>query len=377
MKLKNFKNRTVVCFMCLSVLTLASFTKAGPALKDVFTKDFLIGAALNEDQTRGKNLLEKGLISKHFNTITSENILKWEVVHPKPGVFDFSASDQYVKFGEEHDMFIVGHVLVWHSQTPDWIFEDQDGKRVDRETMLGRMKEHIFTIVGRYKGRIDAWDVVNETINDDGSMRKSKWQQIIGDDFVEKAFEYAHEADPEAELYYNDYNMWQEKHREGAIRLVKNLQAKGIHIDGIGFQGHWGFDYPKLEELEEGIIACAKLGVKIDVTELDITVLPNAWDDRGADISKSFELQKKLNPYPDGLPADMQEKLAKRYAEFFSMFHKYADNISRVTFWGVQDGTSWRNNWPVKGRTDYPLLFDRNCKPKPAFEAVVKTAQKP
>lgn len=372
------RNSKMILSVILCIWVLSGCVCGEPqqvALKDVFASKFMIGAALNEGQIYGKNPAEAALIGRHFNTVTPENILKWEGVHPKPGEFNFAPADQLVELGEKHGMFVIGHVLVWHSQTPDWVFEDADGKPLSRQALLERMKDHIDTVVGRYKRRINGWDVVNEAIEDDGSLRKSKWQQIIGDDYIEKAFQYAHKADPEAELYYNDYNMWQEKHREGAIRLIKNLQNKGIHIDGVGFQGHWGFDYPKLEELEKSIIACAKLGIKIDITELDITVLPNAWDDRGADISKSYELQAKLNPYPDKLPVEIQKKLANRYAEIFSIFHKHTDKISRVTFWGVQDGNSWRNSWPVKGRTDYPLVFDRNCKPKSAFEAIVETVR--
>jgi len=208
-----------------------------------------------------------------------------------------------------------------------------------------------------------------------GQLRKNKWFEIIGEDYVAKAFEYARQADLNAQLYYNDYNMWKKGQREGVVRLIRDLQSKGIHVDGIGIQGHWGMDYPPLKDLEDSILAFSELGVKVMITELDITLLPSAWDQKGADISLNFELQKKLNPYPDALPDEMQDKLAKRYAELFSLFHKHRDKFSRVTFWGVHDGRSWRNYWPVRGRTDYPLLFDRQYKPKPAFDAVVKTAK--
>lgn len=345
-----------------------------PSLKEVFAKDFLIGAALNTPQIEGSNPGEGELIEKHFNSIVPENILKWESVHPSPGRYRFEAGDKLVALGEKNKMFIVGHTLIWHNQTPEWVFQNRDGTIVDRQTLLDRMKDHIFTVVGRYKGRIHGWDVVNEAVDGDGSLRQTRWQQIIGDDFIEKAFEYAHQADPDAELYYNDYDMWKKDHRDGIIRLVKALKDKGLRVDGIGMQGHWGLDYPPLDEAEESIIAFAELGVKVMITELDMTLLPGAWEHRGADITQNYELRKEINPYPDGLPEEMQNKQAIRYGEFFSLFHKHADKISRVTFWGVQDGNSWRNNWPVRGRTDYPLLFDRQCLPKPAFEVVVKTA---
>lgn len=364
---------SVLLFLAVAV----PFARANvvPALKDAFADDFLIGAALNGNQIYGNTPDETALISSQFNSITPENILKWEGVHPIPDQYNFEPADRYADLGKKYNMFVIGHTLIWHNQTPRWVFENADGSSVDRDTLLNRMKNHIQTVVGRYKGRIQGWDVVNEAVDGDGSLRKTKWLEIIGEDYIARAFEYAHQADPDAELYYNDYDMWKKDHRDGVIRLVKNLQAKGLRVDGIGMQGHWGLDYPPLDEAEESMIAFANLGVKVMITELDLTVLPSAWRQRGADITQNYELQKEINPWPDGLPDEMQAKLANRYAEFFSLFKKHADKISRVTFWGVQDGNSWRNNWPVRGRTDYPLLFDRQCNPKPAFEAVIKIAE--
>jgi endo-1,4-beta-xylanase len=235
------------------------------------------------------------------------------------------------------------------------------------------MKEHISKVVGHYKGRVDAWDVVNEALDPNGNLRDTKWKTIIGDDFIEKAFEYAHEADPDAELYYNDFDMWKPSKFAGVVRLVKNLQSKGIRIDGIGMQGHWGFTYPTNDELEAAILAYSQTGLKVDVTELDISALPNIFEETGAELDlRSLNVNSKNNPYPDGLPDEMQEKLAQRYAEIFKIFLKHSDKIGRVTFWGVHDGSSWRNNWPIRGRTDYPLLFDRDGKPKEAFHEVIK-----
>ncbi|MCK5564924.1 MAG: endo-1,4-beta-xylanase [Planctomycetes bacterium] len=360
-----------------SAATFVCSSDSVPALKDVFAEDFMIGGALNVDQISGKKPDEISLVVKHFNTITPENLLKWELVHPQPGKYDFELSDKLVAFGEKHDMFIVGHALIWHNQVPDWVFEDADGKPLSRHALLARMKDHIHTVVGRYKGRVKGWDVLNEAIADDGSLRPSKWLQIIGDDYIEKAFEYTRQADPNAELYYNDYDMWKKNRCESVVRLIKKLQNKGIRVDGIGIQGHWGlaWDYPPLDDLEANIIAYANLGIKVTVTELDVTVLPHAWENSGADISKNYKLQKKLNPFTDGLSVEVQLEQAKRYAEIFSIFKKHADKISRVTFWGVQDGNSWRNDWPVQGRTEYALLFDRNCKPKPAFDMIIKAAE--
>jgi endo-1,4-beta-xylanase len=239
--------------------------------------------------------------------------------------------------------------------------------------LLERMKDHIFTVMGRYKGRIHGWDVVNEAIAEDGTFRKNKWLEIIGEDYILKAYEFARQADPDAQLYYNDYDFVKEPKCEGIIRLVQDLQSKGVRVDGLGIQGHWFLDYPDIETIEKIIQALSKLNVKLMITELDISVLPfYPVDSEHRDLS-SFDLQtqKKYNPYPDVLPDAAQKALADRYAEIFQLFHKYRDNISRVTFWAVHDAQSWRSYLPIKGRTDYPMLFDRQCKPKPAFDAVV------
>jgi endo-1,4-beta-xylanase len=238
------------------------------------------------------------------------------------------------------------------------------------------MKKHIFAVVGRYKGKIKGWDVVNEAIMENGELRDSPWRKIIGDDFMEKAFEWAHKADPDAELYYNDYNMFHKGKVERVVKLVKDMQAKGIKISGVGLQGHWGLDYPTLDELKAALDAFSQLGVKIMITELDMDILPSPSKYTGAEISTNFELRKELNPYPDVLPDSMQTVEANRYAEFFNIFNDYKDKISRVTFWGVNDTYSWRNNWPVRGRSAYPLLFDKNFNPKPAFYEVIKTVKK-
>lgn len=364
---------TVLCAWGLGGSVLG---QARPALKDAFADQFMIGAALNADQIRGQApAAEMSLITGHFNAITPENILKWQRVHPAPGRFDFGPGDQLVDFAEKHHLFVVGHTLVWHNQTPDWVFKDDAGNPLSREALLVRMKEHISAVVGRYRGRIGGWDVVNEAVDSDGTLRETRWRQIIGDDYVAWAFEYAHAADPSAELYYNDYDMWKPDHRDGVVKLVQQLQARGIRIDGIGMQGHWGLDYPPLEEIEASFRAYAALGLKVMITEMEVTVLPSGWSDRGADITKSYALQEKLNPYAEGLPQAMQATLAGRYAEFFDLFSRHAEVIDRVTFWGVQDGNSWRNNWPVKGRTDYPLLFDRDCQPKLAFDAIIERSR--
>ncbi len=348
-----------------------------PALKDVLKDDFYIGAALSLEQIMGKESQATALVEKHFNSITPENILKWEEIHPELNKYNFEPADRFAALGQKNKMFVVGHNLVWFNQIPNWVFMDESGKQLTREALLERMKEHIFTVMGRYKGKIHGWDVVNEAIVEDGSFRKCKWLEIIGEDYVQKAFEYAREADPDAQLYYNEYDFVKPSKCESIIRLIENLQSKGIRIDGVGIQGHWFLDYPKIEEVENVILALSKLGVMVMITEMDISVLPfYPVDSKLVDLA-SFdpETQKKHNPYQDGLPDPVQKDLADRYAAIVSLFHKHRDKISRVTFWAVHDGQSWRSYMPISGRTDYPMLFDRHCKPKPAFNAVVKTIQ--
>jgi endo-1,4-beta-xylanase len=348
-----------------------------PVLKVAFKDDFYIGAALSLDQILGNEPNAMALVEEHFNSITPENILKWEEVHPEPSRYNFGPADCYVAFGEKYKMHIVGHTLVWHHQTPDWVFQDESAKNLGREALLGRMKEHIFTVMRRYKRRIHGWDVVNEAVAADGQLRKNKWLEIIGEDYLLKAFEYAREADPQAQLYYNDYDSDLRPKCQGIIRLIENLQSKGVRFDGIGIQGHWFLHRPRIEEIESSFLALSKLGVKLMITELDVGVLPYyPVDAQAVDIS-SFDAagQKKHNPYPVVLPDAVQQELASRYAELFVLFRKHRDKISRVTFWGVHDGQSWRSYLPIRGRTDYPLLFDRQCKPKPAFDAVVNLTQ--
>lgn len=365
-------------FVTLLVL-LASFvisTQAQNTLKDAFKNDFLIGASLNKPQFYGKDKRILPIVKKQFNTISPENALKWESLHPKLGKYDFKDADKYVEFGEKNGMFIIGHALVWHNQTPKEVFEDDKGNPVSREVLLKRMRDHIQTVVGRYKGRIDAWDVVNEAVGDDGKMRETPWSKIIGDDYIEKAFEYAHEADPNAELYYNDYWIEGETKRKVTLKLVKRLLDKKVPIKGIGTQGHFNMTFPTIKEQDDTIKAFAALGLKVMISEFDIDVLPRPKGSDGAEISMTFEMQKEFDPYKKGLPNEMQKKLAERYAELFGVFLANREHITRITFWNVTDKESWLNNYPVRGRTNYPLLFDRTGKPKLALDYVLRTGSK-
>jgi endo-1,4-beta-xylanase len=314
------------------------------------------------------------IVTTQFNTITAENQLKWQNIHPQPDKFDFEGADQFVAFGEKHKMVIIGHTLVWHNQTPKWVFQDEAGGPISRDALLKRLREHIHTVVARYKGRIKGWDVVNEAINDDGSMRQSQWFNIIGDDYIVKAFQFAHEADPNAELYYNDYDLEDTPKRKGAIELIKKLKAAGVTIHGVGLQAHSMMDWPSLAEQEQTILDFGNLGLRVHITEMDLEMLPRKQKNQDAETSSSVKLDEKWNPYANGLPDGVSQAQAKRYADLFAVFVKHSDKIDRVTFWGVTDGDSWLNNWPIRGRTNYPLLFDRTGKPKPAFSAVIKTA---
>jgi len=369
-------NTSIATTIILTAATLLiPCVQAEPTLKEAFKNDFLIGAALNASQFCQSNAAETALIKAQFNSISPENVLKWNSIHPSPGKYDFSLADRYVEFGASNGMFIIGHNLVWHEQTPAWVFQDKHGQPVCRKVLLQRLRDHIFTVVGRYKGRIKGWDVVNEALDENGGLRPSLWLKIIGPDFIEKAFQFAHEADPQAELYYNDYALENPAKRTGAVTLIHKLKSKGVFLTGVGVQGHYGLTWPTNCDLDATLDAFTNLGVKVMITELDVDVLPFAWDQGNADITRNFALQMKLNPYPDGLPEAMQQKLASRYADLFRVFLKHRDAISRVTLWGVADQDSWLNYCPVNGRTSYPLLFDRQYQPKPAFGAVIKTAQ--
>lgn len=344
-------------------------------LKDAYRGKFLVGVAINTWQVDGSDSLAQPVIKKQFNSIVAENCMKSGPIHPQQGVYKFDDADKFVAFGEANKMFIIGHCLVWHSQAPGWFFTDKEGKTVSRDTLIARMKSHIYTVVGRYKGRVKGWDVVNEAIEDDGSYRQSKFYKIIGEDFIELAFRFAHEADPNCELYYNDYNMNKQGKRETVVKMVQNLQKKGITINGVGMQAHCTLTYPTIADEEASIEAFCRLGVKVMITELDVSVLPNPFEYNTADVNQSAEYKEKLNPYSKGLPDSASQALTNRYLDLYNLFLRHKECISRVTVWGVSDKGSWKNNFPVGGRTDYPLLFDRNYQPKPLVNKLIEAGK--
>jgi len=363
--------KLVVLFLVAGIFACTE-QKEVSTLKDALSGKFLIGAAINDKQASEIDELSLPIITQQFNSITAENCMKSAIIQPKEGEFDFTQSDRFVEFGLKNNMQIHGHTLVWHSQAPAWFFVDDKGNDVSREVLIERMKNHIFTLVERYKGKVTSWDVVNEAIMDDGSLRQNKFFQIIGEDYIRLAFEFAREADPDAILMYNDYSMAHEGRRNCIVKMINDFKEQGVKIDGIGMQGHMNMSFPPVEEFEKSLLAFAEQGVEVMITELDLTILP--WpqqNNSSADISLDFEYQKQMNPYPDGLPESVEIEWTNRYNEFFQLFLKHSDKISRVTLWGVTDNQTWRNDWPVRGRTDYPLLFDRDYQPKEIVKQII------
>ncbi len=376
--MKKFKFQLIAyAFVAFVLFSFWSYVDKSPkqlTLKEAFEGKFYIGTALNAGQITGRDTAALKVVKEQFSAIVAENCMKSGPVQPKEGVFDFSLADQFVDFGVNNNLFVTGHTLIWHSQAPRWFFTDSAGNGVSREVLIERMKTHIHTVVGRYKGKVKGWDVVNEAILDDGSYRPSKFYQILGEDFIRLAFEFAHEADPDCELYYNDYSMAIPGKREGVVAMVKKLKEQGVRIDAVGMQGHVGMDYPAMSEFEESIKAFSAQGVKVMITEMDLSVLEMPDQRVGAEVSANFEYKQKLNPYAEGLPDSVNVAYENRYLDYFKLFLKYQNVISRVTLWGVNDGDSWKNNWPIRGRTDYPLLFDRNNQPKPVVAKIIKEA---
>jgi len=354
----------------LATLKLRAFNKAltSSGLSELYKNDFKIGTAISRHAFSRNDTELLNLINNEFNSVTPENMLKWSRVHPAEDEWRFELTDRFVEFGLKNNMHIVGHVLVWHSQVPRTVFQDENGGRVDKTTLMKRMENHIVQLVGRYKGKVDAWDVVNEAITSDG-WRKTPWYEIAGPEFMERAFHVAHETDPGCQLLYNDYNMDNPSRRELVVKIMKDYLKRGVPVNGIGMQGHVSLDDPDLNEFEKSIEVFASTGLRVHITELDVDVLPFNWS-RSAEISNQAEYRKEMNPYVEGLPPEIDKKLTKRYEDLFKLFLKHRDKIDRVTFWGTTDGESWKNNFPMHGRTNYPLLFDRKRKPKNAYFAV-------
>jgi endo-1,4-beta-xylanase len=308
-------------------------------------------------------------LKREFSSLTPENCGKWTGLQLEKDAFTFAAMDRIVEQAELHGQEVIGHVLVWGDQNPDWLFKGENGEgEATRPLLLERMRTHITTVLNHYKGKVKSWDVVNESILDNGKYRKNKWYELIGPDYIQKAFEIAHEVDPSLHLIYNDYNMFKPAKVKTVVSMIEGLLDKGVPIHGIGLQGHWGMDYPSQKILKDALDAYHSIGLKIHISELDVSVLPSAYE--GANINVKNSYRKELDPFVDGAPADVLQKQAARYREWFELFISYP-SLVRVTFWGHSDGMSWKNNFPIQGRTDHPLIFDRELKPKPVHGALI------
>lgn len=341
------------------LLLLIAFIPPQKGLKDYYKDYFPIGVAVAPRNLTGP---DAELILQQFNSLTPENAMKMGPIHPEENRYFWKDADAIVDFAQQHGLKVRGHNLCWHNQTPRWFFTDSSGRQVSRDVLLARMKRHIDDVMGRYKGKIYAWDVVNEAVPDTGTgmYRKSKFYEIIGGEYIAKAFEYAHAADPTAQLFYNDYNTENASKRERIFQLVKRLKSQGVPIQGVGLQGHWSIYEPTARELEESVSRFASLGLNVQITELDVSVYPKEHERRQKKVTDTSEFS-----------AEMATKQAAQYGMLFDVFRKHKDIITGVTFWNVSDKSSWLDNFPVPGRKDYPLLFDTTYRPKKAFEAVV------
>jgi endo-1,4-beta-xylanase len=348
---------------CKPVNAQQNATPANKGLKDYYKDYFTIGVAVN---TRSIKTDEGDLILKEFGSMTPENAMKPAPIHPKEDVYNFKDADSIAAFAKLHHLKLRGHTLCWHNQSPAWMFKDDAGNAATKEVLLQRLKDHITTVVTRYKGTVYAWDVVNEAISDKPGeyLRNSEWLKICGEEYIAKAFEYAPAADPDAILFYNDYNETNPVKSDKIYRLVKSLKDAGVPIHGIGMQGHWAINEPSAAELTNTLEKFASLGLQLQVTELDISVYPKEHEAR----------ERKLSDTATSFSAEKENAQMEQYKMCFELFKKYSKNISGVTFWNISDRYSWLDNFPVKNRKDYPLLFDKDLKPKKAYAKVVEVA---
>lgn len=330
-------------------------------LKDYYRNFFPIGVAVAPGNLSGD---EAALILREFNSLTPENAMKMGPIHPAENLYFWRDADSIVNFAQRHGLKVRGHNLCWHNQAPAWLFKDSLGNRVTKEVLLKRLKDHITTVVSRYKGKIYAWDVINEAISDeqDEYMRNTEWYQICGEEYIAKAFEYAHDADPDAILFYNDYNEINSIKREKIYRLVKGLKDAGVPVHAVGLQAHWAINEPSEDQLDSTIKRFAKLGLPLQITEMDISVYPKEHTAR----------EKRPEDINDAFTADRESRQSEMYKMCFRLFRKYGSMFSGVTFWNISDRHSWLDNFPVKGRKDYPLLFSKGLKPKNAYSEIIK-----
>jgi endo-1,4-beta-xylanase len=359
-------NRFILAFAFVAC-THAGYCQSKPdkGLKDFYKDYFPIGVAVSPQALKTD---QATLIVDQFNSMTPENAMKMGPIHPKENEYFWSHADSIVAFAQRSNLKLRGHTLCWHSQTPKWLFTDEKGVTVSKEVLLKRLKDHITAVATRYKGKVYAWDVVNEAISDkpDEFLRNSEWLKICGEEYITKAFQYAHEADPNALLFYNDYNEINPVKREKIFKLVKSLKDAGVPIHGVGLQGHWALNEPSRSQLDSTLTRFSELGLKIQITELDISVYPKEHTAR----------ERKAEDYDSNFTKEKEAKQIEVYKMCFELFRKHKDAISGVTFWNISDRHSWLDNFPVRGRKDYPLLFDKDLKPKKAYWAVVDFSKK-
>jgi len=346
---------------CFVIALSVAFVASEKGLKDYYKDYFPIGVAVNPRMVQPGPDAE--LIKAQFNSMTPENAMKMGPIHPEENRYNWKDADAIADFARQNSIKLRGHTLCWHNQTPAWLFTDSTGKTVSRDVLLARLKRHITDVMTRYKGTIYAWDVVNEAVPDTSTAiyRKTKFLEIIGEDYIEKAFQYAHEADPNAQLFYNDYNTENSSKRERIFQLLKKLKAKGVPVNGVGLQAHWSIYEPTRQELEESITKFASLGLKVQFTEVDVSVYPKEHERRARRPTDKSEFTPAMN-----------DRQAAQYKMLFEVFRKHRNTVTGVTFWNLTDRYSWLDNFPVPGRKDYPLLFDQNGVPKKAYEGVVR-----
>ncbi|MGB2128520.1 MAG: endo-1,4-beta-xylanase [Flavicella sp.] len=326
-------------------------------LKSIYKPYFSLGVALSPKKMKSEQSIQ--LFKQHFNSLTAENEMKPQYILRKNGKYCWTYSDAVVKMAKDNDIKLRGHTLVWHNQTPDWFFEDDNGNNISKQELYKRLYVYMKKVMKRYENDVYVWDVVNEAITDANNKglyrtKKSKWFDICGSEFIGVAFRMAKEINPDVQLYYNDYNLIKPQKRERAYKMLKSLLKQGVPIDGVGMQAHWYVgDSPKM--VEKAIERFASLGLRIQITELDVSF----FNHEQKHITKDFEFTEDANI-----------EQAKAYAAFFDIFRKHADVIDNVTLWGLSDKHSWLNNHPVKGRRNYPLLFDDQFRPKNAFYSI-------
>ena len=357
----------------ISALCAVALPLHAQSLAEAYRDYWYTGVSVNQWEVEGDQESHWDVITKNFNWVVAENCMKCEVIHPQEGVYDFTLADKFVDKAKAAGLKVQGHCLIWHSQCAPWFHFDKDGKLVSREELKKRMREHIYTIVSHFKGRIDAWDVCNECFEDDGSPRKSLFWQILGTDYIPLAFQYAHEADPNVQLFYNDYSMNKPTKVEGVANFFRPLIEQGLPVTAIGMQGHMILEDAKelLPQYDHSIKTIAALGVPTFFSELDLSVLPNPYGFSGANVSDRFTYTPEKDPFKDGLTKEKEAEINQYWVDFYKMLIPHKDNILRVNFWCLNDANSWRNDFPIQGRSDYATLYDRQNQPKGMIQEII------